>query len=178
MKPAILILLAIAATASLSAQEQETGMLERIHNPKMESNRMQDKAFSGGTGVQVRAFNTGEFQGSKSASTGEYKTKSFLGIRNPWFGSTVFETGASTFANRSAREGGDTFTTSTFAVDANSNANRSASIDEQLPDSVKPREAALPSKSQGSVDRFTQNLSDDLTIDQVRDLLNKGKQNR
>jgi hypothetical protein len=178
MKAATLILIVVTTTATLSAQEQETGMLERIHNPQMESNRMQDKAFSGGTGVQVRVFNTGEFQGSKSASTSEYKTKSFLGIRNPWFGSTVHETSASMFANRSARKGGDTFITSTFAVDANSNANRSALIDEQLPNSVKPRETALPSKSQGSVDRFTQNLTDDLSIDQVRDLLNKGKQNR
>ncbi len=178
MKAAILILAVVAATATLSAQQQESGMLERIHNPKMESNRMQDKAFTGGTGIQVRAFNTGDFQGSKSASTGEHKTKSFLGIRNPWFGSTVYETSASTFADRSARERDETFTTAAFAVDANSNANRSASIDEQLPNSVKPREASIPGKSQGSVDRFTQNLSDDLTIDQVRDLLNKGKQNR
>ncbi len=154
-------------------------MLERIQNPKMEASRMQDKAFTSSGGMQVKSFNTGAFAGSKSASTGEFKTKSFFGIRNPWFGRTVFETGSSTFANRGAREGSKSFDTSTFAVKENSAANRRSSLtDEELPDSVRPRETILPAKAQGNVDRFTQNLSDDLTVDEVRDLLNKGKQNR
>lgn len=173
--PVIAILL---STSLLVAQQQEAGMLERIQNPKMEASRMQDKAFTSSGGLQVKSFNTGAFTGAKSASTGEFKTKSFFGIRNPWFGRTVFETGSSTFANRAAREGAKSFDTSPFAVGANSAANRTAPIDKQLPNAVRPRETTLPAKSQGGVDRFTQNLSDDLTVDEVRALLNKGTQNR
>jgi len=179
MRRLIAVLCLFSPVALIFGQQQESGMLERIQNPKMEASKMQDKAFSSGGGMQVKSFNTGAFTGSKSASTGEFKTKSFFGIRNPWFGRTVFETSSSTFANRPAREGTKAFDTSAFAVKANSAANRTSSlVDEELPNSVRPRETILPGKAQGSVDKFTQNLSDDLTVDEVRDLLNKGKQNR
>lgn len=178
MKATPILLTLLVATAPLSAQQQEGGMLERIHNPKMEANRMQDKAFVGGGGLQMRSFNTGAFQGAKSTSTGEFKTRSFLGINNPWLGRKIYETSSSSFAKRTAREASDSYSTSNFTVEANSNANRTASIDAELPNSVKPRETVMPAKAQGGIDRFTQNLSDDLSIDQVRDLLNKGKQNR
>jgi len=154
-------------------------MLERIHNPKLEANPMQNRSFTSSPGLKVKEFNAGAFTGSKSASTGEFKTKSFFGIRNPWFGSTVYKTDSSSFANRSARENSKGFDTAAFAVKANSASNQKSSLaDEQLPNSVRPRETVLPSKAQGGVDRFTENLGDDLTVDEVRDLLNKGKQNR
>lgn len=169
----------IFATSSLGmAQEQEQNMLERIQNPTMEANRMHNKTFQGGTGIQVREFQTGAFTGNKSATTKEFTTRSFLGMRNPWFGEKVYDSRAASIANRSALEASNTFTTASFAVDANSSANRSADISATLTDSMKPREAAIPSTAQGSVDQFTQNLDRDLSIDDVRKLLNKGQQSR
>lgn len=161
------------------AQQQESQMLNRILNPnREESSRMQDRGFTGGSGVQVREFSAGSFQGTRSVATPEFNTRSFFGLRNPWFGRKVVETDSARFRAASADRLTRQFSTEGFETRQNSSAGRSADMDARLPASASPREAALPAKSQGGVDRFTENLTQDLSIDQVRDLLNKGAQNR
>jgi hypothetical protein len=100
-----------------------------------------------------------------------------LGIKNPWFGKKVFATDANREAQKAARESQQTFRTQAFATreyDQGRKADfRDAST--EVPAAAEPRPYLVPGKTQGAMDRYTENLHKDLTIDDVRDLLNKGK---
>ena len=70
-------------------------MMDRIMNPKVEqANPMGAKAFSSTAFSSKKFEGAGEYRGVKPARTKEYTTRKFLGIRNPWFGRKVYETGA------------------------------------------------------------------------------------
>lgn len=70
--------------------------MDRIMNPQIEAaNPMGNKAYSS------TAFTAREFQSSRAYAgvrdaprQQEFGTRSFLGIRNPWFGKKVYETRA------------------------------------------------------------------------------------
>ncbi len=188
--PLCLLLAAIAAPAF--AQEQEKGLLERIDSkrrlaiesmngsgkksPELTS-PLASKSYGASTFV-TKNFGTGSFR-TKDAQMKTYATKSFFGIKNPWFGKTTFETSASRAAGRSARESAQQFQTEAFAVNAYGKAGKQDALTAAaaLPANTQPRPYLGPGKPDPSegVDKFTQNLSRDLSIDDVRDLLNKGK---
>jgi hypothetical protein len=78
------------------AQEQEDRLMQRLLNPQTDrSAPMGTKAFVS-MPFASRAFEGGErYSGVKEVSRSqEFGTRSFLGIRNPWFGRKVFETEA------------------------------------------------------------------------------------
>lgn len=173
-------ILASLLTAGVAlAQEQEKGMLERIQNTRPDSkvvNPMQNQAFSAG-GFATKSFGAGEYGGVKSASIKTFETHSFFGIKNPWFGRTVFETSAENLGKRGARESRDQYKASAYAVQQFAKAGKPdlADTTTAVPNAAQPRPYLIPGKTQSGVDKFTQNLQKELTIDDVRDLLNKGR---
>jgi hypothetical protein len=83
-----------AATAG--AQQQDQRLMERVLNPQIErANPMATKEFSAAP-FSARSFESGgPYRGVREAARPqEFGTRSFLGIRNPWFGKKVFETKA------------------------------------------------------------------------------------
>lgn len=136
------------------------------------------RSFEAGSSTGIKTFNTDKYGGVKGASVKTYETRSFLGLKNPWFGRKVFDTNASSLAKRDARESRKEFETDAFETKKFATSDKSskdASV--EVPASAQPRPYLVAPKAQGGVSQFTQNLKKDLTIDDVRDLLNKGKGN-
>jgi hypothetical protein len=185
----ILCLLLVAAVAR--AQQQEQTMLDRIETNYRKAMLGQDangkkdpaltsslsrKKFEGGNAAASKTFGTSEFGGTKSAGIKNYQTRSFLGVKNPWLGKKVFEGSRNFDAGKAAQESQQKYEAQSFAVREYNQGRK-----EDLKDlAAKPTGAAEPrpyliqGKTQGGVDQFTQNVQKDLTIDDVRNLLNTG----
>lgn len=88
------VLLAILFTSVVRAQEQDQSMISRIMNVnRAKSFAIEKKSFKTDS-FSTSSYKAGEYAGIKSARTAEYTTRSFLGIRNPWFGNKVYQTKA------------------------------------------------------------------------------------
>ncbi|MGH8047346.1 MAG: hypothetical protein ACREKL_08880 [Chthoniobacterales bacterium] len=192
MKRAFLPFALLATAVVAHAQQQESGMAERIdmstkkaimatdakakYDPSLTS-PLQSKTY-GGAAFATKKYGTGAFEGTKSANLKTFQTHSFLGIKNPWFGSRIFKTDTSVYTSREATEASKDFRTDSYSVNEYAKAGKKDALDANaiLPSSAEPRKylGSEPKKSV-SMDRFTQNLQKDLSIDDVRDLLNKGK---
>jgi hypothetical protein len=176
----LLPILACLLTAGVAlAQEQEKGMLARIESVRPDSksvNPMQNQSFST-AGFGTQKFDAGEYGGVKSAGIKTFETRSFLGIKNPWFGRRVFETSAGNLGGRTARESSENYKTEAYTVREFAKATKPdlADATPALPNAAEPRPYLIPGKTQSGVDKFSQNLKKELTIDDVRDLLNKGR---
>lgn len=179
MKCALLIACLFAAAATAHAQKQEEGLMQRIDAVRPDSkqvNAMQNKSFESSS-FAAKSFSTQTFGGIKGASMKTFETRSFLGVKNPWFGKKVFDTYASRTASRSAADSARKFQTDAFAVREYDRSTRKDLADAHtaLPSGAQPRPYLVAPKAEGGVSRFTEDLHKDLTIDDVRDLLNKGK---
>ncbi|MEI6492561.1 MAG: hypothetical protein WCO94_08430, partial [Verrucomicrobiota bacterium] len=97
MKTILTVALLFTSLASGFPQTQEAKLVDRIMKPNMEkANPLRNKAFSGTTAVPLRSSPAvGQtFQGVRDATVKDFSTRSFLGLKNPWFGSRVFSTKA------------------------------------------------------------------------------------
>ena len=181
MKRALLPICLLAVAMVAHAQQQEEGLLQRIDGARPDSKKvsfMQDKTF-GASSFATKSYGTATYGGLKSAQLKTFETHSFFGVKNPWFGKKVFDTYASNSAGRKAKETDQKFQTDSFAVKEYEKGDKKDLVDASsvLPDSAQPRKylgREQPDKKDG-VDKFTQNLHKDMSIDDVRDLLNKGK---
>jgi hypothetical protein len=170
------LLLTLLLVASAHCQEQEKGFLERLTKvPDMElANPMQKKAFKGGGALEVKAAGglDGTFSSPGQIRAGEYRqTRRFLGINNPWFGSKIFETRtARTTATRPLdplRE----FPTKPMASRTYGDSTRR--VPEKTP--VPTRAYPVRGEAQGALDPIGEKARKDLSIDEVRELLNKNR---
>ena len=184
--PACLLAMTVAGAF---AQEQEQGLLDRIDakrrlaiqsmdgkskpNPELTS-PLANQNFQASS-AKVKTFDTVPFGGVKNASVKTFETRSFLGLKNPWFGKKVFDTYASAASGRTAREANQDYQTQAFAVREYEKAKKQdLAASTELASAAQPRPYLVAPKAPGSVDRMTQNLQKELSIDDVRDLLNKG----
>jgi hypothetical protein len=171
LTPAILACLAFPAL--LTAQEQERKLLERIQRPNMElSNPMQNMAFTGGGGVQIREASIARsYAGTKEARSKEFATRSFFGIKNPWFGKRSFDSKEAALFPR----GGPVKLDEPYRVsEARVREFPAAGKQAALGDSIVPVNAFLGrGGAQGSLDQISDKVKKEMTIDEVRELLNK-----
>lgn len=185
------------ATGVALAQQQEQGLLERIDanrrkaldamkadgKPKKRKKSdtslvspLASRSFETGSKTGIKTFNTDKYGGTKDASVKTYATRSFLGVKNPWFGRKVYETNASALAKRDASDARRQFETDAYETKKFGPADKdSGDAQVEVPARAEPRPYLVAPKAQGGVDQFTQNLKKDLSIDDVRDLLNRGK---
>jgi len=169
------LIAALAWPATLGAQEQERKLLDRIQRPNTElTNPMQGKSFLGGGGVEMKeaAVGRGTFAGVKSAPMKEFAgTRSFLGIKNPWFGNRVFETKSASLT------GGGGLGKLDAAYPVRDAATREFSSSEKKAnlksEEIPVRPFLVTGEAQGAFEQLSEKIHKEMTIDDIRELLNK-----
>jgi hypothetical protein len=156
----------------LAAQEQEQRMMDRIMNPKVDqANPMGDKTFSG-TAFSAKKFDAGgEYRGVKAARTNEYTTRKFLGIRNPWFGKKVFETDAARELTKYVLSDKE-FASRAVESKAAPEEGREAL---QFDGEIDARQFLGRGKSQAALNQTYSQGGAPLSLDEVRELLNRNR---
>ena len=168
------ILIASALFASLASgfsQTQEVKLMDRIMKPNREmANPLQKTTFSGTSSVPIKNSSAAGqgFFGVKSAPVNEFSTRSFLGLKNPWFGEKVFaakpEGALSKYDVKNAGLNKTTDVSGYYAATKNAS----------LGSPVVPVSAYVPAPAaEGAVSRITDKITKKMTIDDIRELLNK-----
>lgn len=158
------------ASAAMGQQQDRT-MIDRIMN--LDRNRPNPM---GGKEFESAGFATREFQGGgayeavKPARTKEFSTRSFLGIRNPWFGKKVYKTEAARELTRYVLSD-KAFASRTFEGGEAADAGRRNADDGRVADT---RRFLGRGKSQKIMDQ-TYPSGGALSIDEVRDILNRNR---
>jgi hypothetical protein len=157
----------------VSAQQQERKLLERIQRPDMTlGSPLQNKPFSsaGRFGSKDASFASKSFStGSALLGRDTLSTRSFFGIRNPWFGRREFATKPFT-TEKSGSFSSRNFSVRSFAAEPYRPAGRGSEWSgKSLPVKAHVPAPAAP----GAVQQLSERISKDLTIDEVRELLNK-----
>ena len=165
--------LLFASLASGFSQTQEVKLVDRIMNPNMAlANPMRDKAFSGTSAVALRSSPaTGQtFYGVKDATVKDFSTRSFLGLKNPWFGSRIFSTKAEALASAYDVK------KAAFNKSVETTGYYGATKDPNLGSPVVPLTTyVLAPAAQGTMSRISDKVTEKMTIDDVRELLNKNR---
>jgi hypothetical protein len=166
------VLLAILFAAPLCAQQQEQSMMDRIMNPKVEqANPMGAKAFSSTAFSSKKFESAGEYRGVKPARTKEYTTRKFLGIRNPWFGRKVYETGAARELTKYVLSDKEFASRAVESKSAPEEGREALQFDGE----IDTRQFLGRGKSQGSLSQAYGQGSAPLSLDEVRELLNRNR---
>ena len=157
------------------AQTQEKKMIDRMLKPDTElANPMQKKSFekSGSFKLRQASDSKDSFYGVKNAYIKDYATgRSFLGVKNPWFGAKVYNTESASRWSKSAllADGKNVPIRKAEAVgyyDATKPANFGSP---DVPTRTYVPQPAAP----GAVQQMNERARKKLTIDDVRELLNK-----
>lgn len=167
------VLLAILFASAAVAQEQDQTMINRIMNVDRSKAFTAKKQFETGS-FSARQFEAGEYAGVKSARVKEYQTRSFLGIRNPWFGGKVYQTKAGRELTKYVLRD-KSFPSRTVDTRMAPDAER-ASADSGL--AARVRKFLGRGKLQAELDAVqdaARSSGGALTMDEVREVLNKNR---
>lgn len=167
--------LLLAASACLHAQSQDRKLLDRIQKPDMTlASPMQGQSYEGSGTLEMRALRGADktYAAGSSPYAKEFAiTRSFFGIKNPWIGGKVFrDTGEAFDAGKTFRNN-EVVPVRKAEVVTYYDAGKPAAYVSREVVEVKPFE--VRGKAQGAVDTITDKITKDMTIDQVRELLNK-----
>jgi hypothetical protein len=159
------------------AQQDEKKLLERVlAKPDMSQiNPMNGKKFdSGGFLMKKAAAGASSFLYTQKASPEKYQdVRSFLGIKNPWIGKKVYESGqASVWSKTLIRNQDTAYPAESVRAGKFHEAERRASRREQ-PFKTSPYLA--PGSAQGRLDQLSEQIDKNMTIEQVREILNKNR---
>ncbi len=169
---ALCLTLAWGVVETATAQQQDSQMLERILNPdRNRTSPIGEKGLSSG-GYPAREFKGGGFSGVKQAPTREYRTRSFLGIRNAWFGRPVHETRAAREINRYVFSD-KAYATQAVPVRPDRDASRTNADNAKASPSAD-RPFLGRGKSQKILDQDYPEPAP-MTIEQVRELVNRNR---
>ncbi|MEI6278522.1 MAG: hypothetical protein WCQ16_03935 [Verrucomicrobiae bacterium] len=176
MRFLVTCLTALAFAASVHAQTQERKLLDRVLKPDMgQGNSMQGKTFGKTGSVVLRQASESKdgFPGVRDAYIKDYPfQRSFWGIKNPWFGNKVYDTQAASMWSKSVIANADRAVPVKKAeavgyYDATKQANFGSPVVPLRPFIPQPG-------APGAVGRLTtEKINDKMTIDEVRELLNK-----
>lgn len=172
MKTILIVTLFLASLAPAFSQTQEVKLVDRIMKPDMQlGNPLQSKSFTGTSSVPIRKSPQAvqSFYGVKDANTKDFPfTRSFLGLKNPWFGGKVYETKQSSALSKyDVKQAGFD---KTSEVDDYYKATKEANFGSP----VVPVTTFIPRPAAGgAVSRISDKINEKMTIDEVRELLNK-----
>lgn len=163
-----LVLLSVGPSGS--AQEQERKLLERLDKPNMElKNSFQDKAFGGGKSYGARNAHVKEFYVPERYAPKSFQTRSFA-AKSHHAGDLKYATGeASTKGRYSIPNATKKAETKTLAVKDAREAGKTVETRE-----METSASQMRGKSQALLDAENSGRAP-MTIDQVRELLNKNK---
>lgn len=176
MKQTLPIVLAtlLFALFSASAQQQEKKLLDRIQRPDMQlGSPLQSKAYEGGSNLKIKSSSASSKTYGLSGATNLkefHGTRSFLGIKNPWFGQPSFEAKSASLSSRGAGDLASSYRVKPAAVSPYSASIRSANPSKpEIP--LKP--FLVQGEAQGAMQQISDKVKKEMTIDDVRELLNK-----
>lgn len=169
----LVALLAIGCGAA-RAQEQERKLIDRIQNPdRTMASPMQGKSFGAAGASSAGAFHGSgrSFGGADKAAVKAFSgTRSFFGIKNPWFGEKVFPAGAAPLGKAGSSALADrVFPVADAAVRTAPQASKKTADAAKV---VATTEFAGRGGAQGALDQITDRIQKEMTIDDVRELLN------
>jgi hypothetical protein len=176
-RPILFFLLLFGPCCLAQHQPDEKKLLDRVTaKPDMSlMNRMNDKKFS------AAAFSSGKkapgpstFLYDQKVSAEKYRNvRSFLGIKNPWFGKEVYDSNKASLWSKTLITNAD----KKIAVKS-SEASKFYLADKKAAKREEPvRTSAYLGRggAQGSLDRISDQIGKNLTIEQVREILNKDR---
>ena len=161
------------------AQQADKKLLDRVTaKPDMSLlNAMNGKKFEGGGGFLLDkkpASSSRKFVYEPKVTVEGYRNvRSFLGVKNPWLGKLVYDSGKasvwskSLVANAGTKIPVEPAPTQGFFQGGKKAAKR----EEPMKTSTYPARG----KAQGSVNQFSDKIDKNMTIEQVREILNKNR---
>ncbi|MDX2079565.1 MAG: hypothetical protein SFU53_02155 [Terrimicrobiaceae bacterium] len=161
--------------ASAFAQTQDRKLLDRMLKPDLQQgNPLGGKEFNPGGAMELRAAGDSRraFETGANAGIREFPfTRSFLGVKNPWFGNKVYDARkAGEWADARAFGSDRTFEARDARVTTFADENKKANFGSpEVP--VQP--FLVRGGAQGALSEISEKVSKDMTIDEVRELLNK-----
>jgi len=170
----VLVIL-VGLVARASDAQKERGLYERATaQPDMALiNPLQDKVFNPSGGPVLKtASNLERCSGlDRGFATGEARiSRSFFGIKNPWFGRKVFGVPERKREKKETFDAGAAaFTDRDFTTGAYADNTKKAPGEPSYP----TRAAAVEGAAQGSVSELAPNAKKKLTLEDVREILNK-----
>ncbi len=168
--PALLALLCLTIAArSVSAQEQEKKLVDRLLKPDMTlANSAQNKQFNGtGTTPVEKKFEAKSFYSGK-----ERATKSFSGRKD--FSAKGYETGKATRTEKAANTRAEPTYARIKFLTGESRLDRSAAEGSRVAP-TRDYAQSRPFLGEGTRQKILSQQDKPLTIEEIRELLNKGK---
>jgi hypothetical protein len=167
----------LLAGASCLAQQEDKKLLDRVMaKPDMSLiNPMNDKKFQGerfSLGKKAAAQSKFLFYQKLSAPK-YYSVRSFLGIKNPWFGKVVYDSSQASLWSKSLVVNAD----KKVPVDS-AQTRKFYQADKQAARREQPVKAGAylgRGGAQGSLDKISDKIDKNMTIEQVREILNKDR---
>jgi len=159
------------------AQTQERTLEERLKHPdRQRIPPYQNKSFIGGGLLAMRSSPTADrkFYDAKAANLKEFSfTRSFLGLKNPWIGNQVYDTkNAAVWSRAIMRDADNNVTVRKAEAGASSDATKTVNLGSPV---VPVRPFVPAPASQGAVSQITDKIKKNMSIDDIRDLLNKSR---
>lgn len=135
--------------------------------------QFQSKSYTGSSGTKFKSSPLSEksYGANESPLTKEFSgSRSFLGIKNPWFGQRIFAAKPATLISRTGFDPSKSYdvqraSTATY-VAASKKANSSKT-------EVLPKPFLVQGGAQGAMQQISDKVKKEMTIDDVRELLNK-----
>ncbi len=159
------------------AQQTDKKLLDRVTaKPDMSLvNPMNNKKFEGGGfSLDKKTAGSSQFLYDQKLSPGKYpNVRSFLGIRNPWFGRMVYDSNKASLwsktlvVNADRQVAVESAQTRKFYL-----ADRKAARREEP---VKTSAYLGRGSAQGSLNQVSDKIDKNMTIEQVREILNKNR---
>ena len=138
------------------------------------ASRYSSRSFQGGSEAMSRkSAPVSPFLYDQKYSAKKFESgRSFFGIKNPWFGNKVFDSGQADLwsktliANSDKKFRTEQAGTKAFAVDG-----KTAAVEAP----VEVKDYVVQGTAPGSVSKITDKIHKDMTIEEVRELLNKNR---
>ncbi len=183
-------ILGLAACIPCLAQEQEKTMLERIDQSRnkamvaVKTNKKDPSLASPLGGLEFKGSSDAALKNKKAAamdfrydqkvSSDDYKmVRSFFGLKNPWIGRKVYVAEKANVFSKSLIPNADR------EVEAGKSLTREYYQAEKVvktgDEIVKTQPFLGKGAAQGAMDKLGERVGQDMTIDEVRELLNKGQ---
>jgi len=195
MRKGGIILIVLTVGAALAAQAEDPGMIERMDTS---AKKFMDAINAGSSGKKVKddptiesQFKGKEFRGGGSFTQGEksgematflydekfssqkFETKrSFFGIKNPWIGREIPDAKAAPLMARGILPGDKIFATENVETRSVPGVERDVFSNKG---NVQTREYLGKGKSQGAVTQFGGQLTKEMSVEEVREILNKNR---
>jgi len=177
MRHSVTAALLFAALTSGFCQEQERKIMDRMLKPDLSrSSGFNGKAFDKQTSFTLKESSESKdaYIASKKAYSKDFAyTRSFLGVKNPWFGGKVYDSKqAGKWANTSPWGADKTFQTRSTDAQGFYQEKKEANFGSPV---VPVKEFIPQGGAQGATDQMTERVKKEMTIDDVREILNKSK---